>query len=255
MLELVRSQVNVVSALTIREMQNQNTKMQSGLGWALVEVLLYVGAISVIRVFIKAFMPPGMPPFTFLILGVMSYQIFGNTHKAIERVIGKNKKLLTLPVVTPLDLFFAAAIQQLCLCGIVFLGLISLSSYVENVGAPRFPMGVVLIFLSSWVMGIAFGLCFVPLLRIFPPSKYLFSPLKKAIFWTSGLYFVVTSMPPTLWPYLTWNPLLHICELMRTYWFETYNTPVGSPSYIFEVVGTMLVIGLSLERFIRRVPA
>ncbi len=74
------------------------------------------------------------------------------------------------------------------------------------------------------------------------------------MFYTSGAFFVITTLPPGAWPYLDWNPLLHIDELMRVYWFTTYNSPVASPSYLVFCLMGLLVLGLSLERFIRRVP-
>jgi capsular polysaccharide transport system permease protein len=255
MFESIRAQVRVVIALTIRDMQNQNNGFEGGFAWAFIDVLLYVGAMSIIRVFVKAFMPPGLPPFTFLVLGIMPWQAFDKTMKAVETIVKKNRKLLSLPIVTPLDVILATALDRLCTYGIIFLGLMCICSYYENVGEPRFPMGVILIFLASWAMGLSFGLIQVPLYRMFPPAKWLWQPIKKAWFWTSGLYFVITSMPSTLWPYMTWNPILHINELIRTYWFHNYNTPIGSVPYVAVWLVGVTVLGLALERFIRRVPA
>jgi ABC-type polysaccharide/polyol phosphate export permease len=53
---------------------------------------------------------------------------------------------------------------------------------------------------------------------------------------------------------MTWNPILHINELMKTYWFQNYNTPIGSPAYVMAWILGLGFVGLSLERFIRRVP-
>jgi ABC-type polysaccharide/polyol phosphate export permease len=55
---------------------------------------------------------------------------------------------------------------------------------------------------------------------------------------------------------LTWNPMLHVSELMRTYWFTSYQSPVGNPFYIAECVLGVCALGFSLERYVRyRVPA
>lgn len=254
MFESIKSQFRIIVALTIRDMQNQNKGLEGGFVWAIIDVLLYVGAMSLIRVFIKAFMPPGMPPFTFLVLGIVPWQTFSHTMKVGETIIQKNRKLLSLPVVTPLDVVFAGALDVLCTYGLVFIGLMIVCSYFESVPAPRFPIGVILVFIASWIMGLNFGLMQAPLYRMFQPAKWLWKPIKKSFFWTSGLYFVITSMPPTLWPLMTWNPILHINELMRTYWFTTYNTPIGSPAYVMAWVAGLALFGLALERFIRRVP-
>jgi ABC-type polysaccharide/polyol phosphate export permease len=49
-----------------------------------------------------------------------------------------------------------------------------------------------------------------------------------------------------------WNPLLHIEELIRTYWFTSYHTPVGSPAYVAECLLIMTFLGLLVERYVRR---
>ena len=255
MFETIKAQARIISALAIREMQNQNAQMELGFVWALVEVLIYVAVISVVRLVIKLFMPPGMPPFTFMILGILPWQTFMHTYKGVEKIITRNKKLLVFPIVTPLDIVFAKALQVLCTYGVVFLGLMLLASYMENSGNPRFPMGILFLYLASWLMGLSFGLFMIPLHRMFPPIKWMMSPIPRVGMLTSGLYFVVTSIPEQFWPYMTWNPMLHVDELMRECWFTTYTSPVASPLYIVECLGGMTLFGLLLERFIRRVPA
>jgi capsular polysaccharide transport system permease protein len=254
MVEAVKSQFRILGALTIREMQSQNAKYQFGFAWALIEVLIYVAVISLLRVVIRAFMPPDMPPFTFLILGILPVQTFVKTAKGMEMVVARNKRLLGLPLVTPLDLALAKALQELCIYAPLFLCLAIFSSELEGTGMPRFPLGVVLVYLSSWLMGFSFGLILAPAFRMFPPSRWFFMPFQRVLFYTSGLYFVISSIPSNLWIYMTWNPLLHVDELMRTYWFSNYVTPVGSPGYILMWMGGMTILGLSLERFIRTVP-
>jgi hypothetical protein len=42
--------------------------------------------------------------------------------------------------------------------------------------------------------------------------------------------------------------------MMRDAWFVTYTSPVASPAYVMEWILGLLLLGLSLERFVRRVP-
>jgi capsular polysaccharide transport system permease protein len=58
--------------------------------------------------------------------------------------------------------------------------------------------------------------------------------------------------PPSVWPYLLLNPLLHIEELLRVYWFNNYETPGISVLYIAECFLGMAFFGLLLERYLRR---
>jgi capsular polysaccharide transport system permease protein len=70
----------------------------------------------------------------------------------------------------------------------------------------------------------------------------------------AGMFFVITMIPTTFWPYLTWNPLLHLNEFMRDMWFASYTSPVADAGFVAECILGFLLLGLSLERFMRRVP-
>jgi hypothetical protein len=41
--------------------------------------------------------------------------------------------------------------------------------------------------------------------------------------------------------------------LLRSYWFTVYTTPVGNVTYILIWLALLTVLGLGLERFLRRV--
>jgi capsular polysaccharide transport system permease protein len=248
----LKSQVRVVTALTLREIQAQNSSLNYGYAWALIEVLIYVAVLSILKLFVRALSPNDMPPFLFLILGVMPWLTFFNTVHAIETVIEKNRKLLQLPGITPLDLVLAKALQILCMYGLVFFGLAAASLYFEHTSLPRSAIGVILIYLASWMLGIALGLVLMPLGRIFPPAGKLLAGVWRFGLLVSGVYFLITTFPEWVWPYLTWNPMLHANELMRTYWFSTYQTPIGSPLYVAECLLGLAALGLSLERYVRR---
>jgi len=256
LVQALKTQFRVLTALTLREIQSQNAALSYGYAWALIEVLIYIVVLSLLKVFIKALSPNEMPPILFLLLGVMPWLTFFNTVHALETVITKNRRLLQLPNVTPLDLALAKALEILCTYGVMFFALAVACIYFEHANIPRFTAGIVLVYVGSWFLGVAVGLVLMPLLRIFPPAGKLLAGLWRFGLIISGVYFLITAFPEWSWPYLTWNPMLHASELMRTYWFYTYQTPVGSPFYMAECVVGVAALGLSLERYVRnRVPA
>jgi capsular polysaccharide transport system permease protein len=71
---------------------------------------------------------------------------------------------------------------------------------------------------------------------------------------SSGLFFCITMLPLAFWPYVTWNPLFHVTELVRDAWFEGYVSPIASPTYVVECTLVLLFLGLSVERHVRRFP-
>ena len=245
-----------MTALTVREMQASNSSYVYGYAWALAEVCLSMTALTVLKVFIHALSPPAMPPVLFLLLGGMPWFTFHNTATGMFQIVTQRRKLLLLPHVTPMDIMLAKAISVLSTYGSIFIIALIGASYFENGPVPRSLAGLVLVYFMSWFLGIGLGMSVMPLIRVFPPAIKLLSVVWRFGLILSGVYFTITSLPSTYWGYLTWNPMLHVSELMRTYWFSSYNTPVGNPFYVAVWTAGFLILGLLLERYVRlRVPA
>lgn len=243
-------------ALTVREMQASNSSYVYGYAWAIAEVIISLTALTVLKVFIHVLSPPAMPPVLFLLTGAVPWFTFHNTASGMFQVVSQRRKLLLLPHVTPLDIMLAKAMSVLCTYGSVFFVGLVMADYFEGGMIPRSTAGLVLIYLLSWVMGMGFGLCLMPLIRIFPPGLKLLSIIWRFGLILSGVYFTISTIPSNYWVYLTWNPMLHVSELMRTYWFETYQTPIGNPFYVAVCAMSLMTFGLLLERYVRyRVPA
>ncbi|HSZ74137.1 MAG TPA: hypothetical protein VK779_04900 [Rhizomicrobium sp.] len=250
-----QAQLRVLTALTLREMQSQNSSLDYGYAWALIDVCLSITALTLLKVFIKALSPPGMPPILFLVSGMLPWLTFQSTATAIESAIVRNKRLLAMPQITPLDLAIARALQIFCTYGVVFIGAAVGCTYFENAPPPRSIVGVTIVYIASWLLGLAYGLVTMPLSRVFPPAGKIIGLVWRFGLLMSGVFFVITFFPEWAWPYLDWNPMLHAEELTRTYWFSSYQTPVGSPLYLTECLAGLAILGLALERYVRsRIP-
>src|SRR5437588_6743385 len=149
-------------------------------------------------------------------------------------------------MVTELDLVLASALRIFATYAVLFIVLAIAACFYESVPFPRFPLGIILLFFSMSLMGISFGLILMIFNRLYPPAGKFTGFFLRFSMIFSGVIFSITMFPPVVWPYLTWNPLLHAEELLRTYWFYTYKAPVGSPMYITECLVCMAVFVLLL---------
>jgi len=223
-----------------------------GFGWVFFDAFLGFASLMIMKFAIRGFNRAGVPPATFIVSGLIPWMMFQSTYGVPGKVISRGKNLLQLPIVTELDLVFAAALRILAVYSIMFIVLAIASSAYEGVPFPRFPLGIALLFFAMSLMGIAFGLMLMILNRLYPAAaKFTGFFLRFAMIF-SGVVFSLTMFPPTVWPYLLWNPLLHVEELLRIYWFYDYQTPVVSAFYVFECLLGMLLFGLLLERYARR---
>jgi capsular polysaccharide transport system permease protein len=252
LLKLINTQIRVIHALALREIQSQQAKLAYGFGWVFFDAFLAFAAMMIIKFAIRGFNRPGVPPVTFLVSGLIPWMMFQTTYHAPGGAIQKGKRLLELPMVTELDLVLASALRIFLVYTILFILLGVIAAIVDGIAPPRFPLGIALLFFFMSLMGIAFGFVLMALSRLYSPAgKFVGFFLRFAMI-ISGVVFQLTMFPPTIWPYLLWNPLLHVEELLRIYWFSNYQTPGISPLYVAESLLGMAFLGLLLERYMRR---
>jgi capsular polysaccharide transport system permease protein len=115
-------------------------------------------------------------------------------------------------------------------------------------------MKVFSVFVSFWMLGVAIGFVVGTATRVFPPVKQFWGYTSMVNRMAGGMLFVITMFPSEYWPYFTWNPVLHCEEMLRDGWFNTYTSPVADPLFVMECITGLLLLGLSLERYQRRMP-
>lgn len=248
---LIKTQFQVVSALTVREMQAQQSNLVYGYGWVFFDAILSFAGLLILRLAIRGFSRPGIPIIMFLISGLLPWLLFHASYAAPAGAIGRGKNLLHLPRITELDLVLASEVRIFVTFSILFVASAVTDTFYERVPFPRFPLGIFLLFVSMSLFGTAFGFFLMVLNRLYQPAAKFVGFFMRFAMIFSGVVFQITMFPATVWPYFTWNPLLHVEELLRSYWFYDYQTPIGSPLYVAEWLLGMVFFGLLLERYAR----
>ena len=247
-------QFNIIKALTIHDLQGQMKTYNYGFVWMLLDPLIYIFIFRMAR---KAMggsaAPGGMTPFMFFILGMFPLYLYMAGLKA-GMSVGQRSNLLLFPRVTPVDLAFADGLSQLTIYITIFILAVPAVAAYENVFMPQNLIPVIFALLISWVIGLGMGLALSGALRVFPPLKMFISYTTFGLRMASGMFFCITEIPQAYWPYLTWNPLLHAAEMSRDGWFESYTSPIASPTFMSACALGLLLFGLLVERLMRRVP-
>ena len=242
----------MIHALALREIQSQQAGLAYGFGWVFFDAFLAFSALMIMKFAIRGFSRPGVPPYTFLVSGLIPWMLFQASYSSPGGAISRGKKLLLLPMVTELDLVLASALRIFIVYAILFVVLATLAAIGDGIGPPRFPLGVALLFFNMSLMGIAFGFVLTALNRLYAPAAKFTGFFLRFMMILSGVIFSLTMFPPVIWPYLLWNPLLHVEELLRMYWFSNYQTPNVSLLYVVESLLVLVFFGLLLERYMRR---
>lgn len=254
MLQLARTQFNVLKALTIHNLQGQMSGYKYGFAWLILEPMIYIVGFRMARKLLGGLgSPPGMTPLMFYILGVFPIYICFLGVKNFTIPVGRSK-LLGFPRVTPLDVTIASTLSGFALYFLLFWTLAFAVAHFENAWPPQNILEIMLAMIAALIFGITIGLAISGLFYLFPPTRQFVGYLSFAMRMGSGMFFCITMIPITYWPYLTWNPVMHITEMTRDGWFEGYVSPIASPSFVVECMLGALLLGLLVERYMRRMP-
>ena len=250
----LRTQINIITALTIRDLQGLMRGYNYGFAWALLEPIMFIGLMRVARSAFKGLTPPNMPPSTFLVIGIIPFYMYVQAVSSTYQAIAGRDTLLQFPRVTPVDVAISSALSDFCIYFTLFLLFTVSFAIYEGAWPPQYPLQVILTFLALFMLGMGLGFVVGTAARVFPPIKQFVSYYNLANRMVGGMLFVITMFPSALWPYFTWNPILHCMELLRDGWFVTYTSPIADPGYVLKWMLGLWLFGLSLERFQRRVP-
>jgi capsular polysaccharide transport system permease protein len=254
MLSEFRTQFNVIKTLTIHNLQGQMKGYNYGFAWVLLEPLIFIGGFRLVRQSFGSFTPAsGMTPLMFYVLGVLPlYSSFDGIRSFA--LLATPSKMLSFPRVTPVDLAVSAGLASFSIYFLLFWAVAIPVSIYEHVWPPQNVVAILYALIGGWIIGMAAGFALSGVYRVFPPLKQFVGYMVFGLRMLSGFFFCITMVPVTYWPYLTWNPLLHVTEIERDAWFESYVSPIASPMFILECALGLVLLGLSVERYMRRIP-
>jgi capsular polysaccharide transport system permease protein len=196
---------------------------------------------------------PGLDNLTFLTTGVLTYELFSNNVSRIAEAINGNKPLLFYPQVQPIDLVWARAALESATIGAVFVLIVGGHAFMNG----EWPQidSALLVFgglCAAAFLGTSLGLVLCMVGEMFPVVERLSGPVMRPLFWISGLFFTLDEVPPDVHDLFLLNPVLHTLEIVRDGWFLEYSSPRASLFYPVAFGLGFMVVGLLLERIVRR---
>lgn len=108
-------------------------------------------------------------------------------------------------------------------------------------------------FIGLVLLGFGMGVTNAVLFTMFPSWAMVSQIVSRPMFLLSGIFYSVDSMPPQLWEYLLWNPVLHGVENFRLGMLVNYQSNSADFSYLFWFgTGLTFISIASLRVFHRR---
>ena len=245
-------QYRVIKAIVLRDISARAGASRLG---PLLQVLMPIATLSSMILmfgFRGKVIPSGFPLPVFVITGFPLWQNFSGTYNRVMQAASRSDPLLMFPQITQLDIILATIILEWATNSVVFFVLCVGVVVLFHDAPPADPLGVILCFWGCIWLGSSVGMILCGLQRTMPLAAQFLNLFMRFGMWVSGVFYSVNKLPSFLWPYLKWNPILHLIEGCRHLWNPDFDAPIFSPGYVFVICFILTVVGMVVERASRR---
>lgn len=184
----------------------------------------------------------------FLLNGIIPYFIFSNISTRSLGAIDANQGLFNYRPVKPIDTVLARAMLETIIYVTVYIFLM----LVVWAAGEYFSVTNLLQLVGAWSLLIIFscgtGLIFMVIGKTYTETQKLLPILLKPLYFISGIMFPLHAVPKDYWPFLLWNPILHVVELSRAAVMPGYSSEGVSLAYLAILTLTTLFVGLAIYR-------
>jgi len=189
----------------------------------------------------------------YLMSGVFLFLTHNKAMRSVLRAEGPTSAMMKHAPMNTLVAICATALSALYLqifaLGVIFFGVnvVWRPLVIDN------PAGLMYNFMLAWSSGVSIGVLMLSLKPWFPGFVTILSLVYlRANMIASGKMFVANSLPPTLLPFFTWNPLFHTIDQARGAAFINYNPHNSNEIYPLIVTISLIMLGLMGEFYTRK---
>ena len=233
----------VLFALMMRELKTRFGSYRLGYLWALLEPLSHVAVFVIIFGVIMERTMSGVSYPVFLVTGIMPWLIFSNILNRGMVAVNSNQTLFSYRQVKPMDTIVARTILEVLIQMMVFALIIVIAIWLgEKIHiVDTFRILVALGILVAFSFGVSICLCIVATLN--PEVAKVIPMVLRPLYFVSGIFWSLNTVPQEYHPYLTWNPVLQVIEEVRAGFFSGYHL---APDVNMNYVGMLSVLAIGL---------
>ena len=246
------NQVNVFRALVLHDIKSRY--FGNGLGY--VVTILWPGVHLAVIVGIYSVTGRGngygTSALLFVSTGVLPYICWNYISRFCMLGVMQNKTAISYPIINILDIILARLFLEVVTCSIITFVLLAFLMLNGIDVMPIHPAQAAFGLLSSVLLGVGFGVLNAGIAMIFP-LWFIGYVLILVVFWlTSGVVINPELLPEQIGYWLSWNPLLHCIEWLRSAYYDDYPARLLDRGYVLEVGFGTLALGLLMQRTMKR---
>ena len=246
----------VIFALMIRESRTRYGKSDLGYLWAVFDPLIQLGVFWTIFTVLQRVIPvPATLP-VFLMTGIMPYFFWRACVNRGASAAASNLQLLTYPQVKVLDIVVARVLLDAA--SLVVVAVIFVLGLRFFTGEPFTSWVRVPVILATAIMALFyFSFCSAvfssSLTRIWPLWPQVFAYASRPLYFATGIFFTLQSLPTGFRSLAAIIPMAHVLEWIRTGAIPGFVSTSYSVSYVLWFGAILLFLGMAIEWLLRLV--
>lgn len=240
----------VIHALVLREATTRYGRRSAGYVWALFVPMLQLTMLVLLFRAIGRGPSAGDNIVIFFLTGIIPVFALRNVAVRGSNAIASNRALLVYPQVRPFEVISARTLLELltgfavfCIFMLAMFAFFS-TPFTDWVDDPLSLMGA---------LGTLTLLCFgagyfsAQLGRLFPPWNEITSAMGRLLFFTSGVWYTLGSLPTGPRQWVAYNPLAHVIEWIRHAAVRDFVSENFDPLYPIIFGFCLLAVGLFID--------
>lgn len=250
--ESIRKRLDIIGAIILRDMRTRFGRSHLGYILAVLWPLTHLVGITIIFTVLRRSAPIfGTDNAVFLATGALPYILVMYPSRMTSFAIDMNKPLFIFPIVSPLDLITARVVVEFLTA---FSVIIIFSAGCLMFGVNIIPRDVTIASMaifSTVYLSVCFGLLSTILVALTDFWKTASAIVMVFAYISSGIFAPMETLSPNIQAILSYNPLTHCVEWLRSAYFIGYGDSFVSRPYVFWTATVMLFLSLLGERFLR----
>ena len=246
-----RPRGRTLMAMFIYQLRVMHGESRIALVWALVGPVVLLTLISSLYILLGTRHILGMDVRTFSLLGATTWIMFRQIVFRSSTAYVSARGLLNFQSVTPLMCALVQSFIYVSVYLLVFAVLISAGYALDLVTLPVSWTGSILFVVLMGCFGAAVGVLFGAIATFWRFFLRLAPIIERFLQIFASVFFVSEQFPEQLRPWLLWSPLAHGMQLLRSAYFEVYDSQDAGLSYFLTSLVFLMVVALIGERLAR----
>jgi ABC-type polysaccharide/polyol phosphate export permease len=252
LLDSLKIQKRVVTALYLREILTRYGRNNIGFLWLFIEPILFVGMIVSIWTLRGNHIAGNIPVATFCLTGYLPLILWRSMPSRCMGAMRANASFLYYRQVRPIDIYLTRIAVEFVGATISFMCLTILFLYLGLISLPVDPLMV----LSGWILltifAGAFGIVIGTMSERYEILKKIWPPVMFILFVCSGVMFAVDTIPPQMQKILLIFPVVHCVEMIRAGFLGDVMHWHYDPVYVFVCSMALLLFGIMQIKVVSR---